>query len=143
MPRPGMGMGGGDMMGMPGAPAGGAAQLTETDINQLVAQREQARQARNWPLGDSLRDQLRAAGVEIYDKEKFWKSWDGKVGIIGGFGPYGALKDAEIHSILKRRDEAKQIKDWVTADKIREDLRSRGVEVRTSPSRRPKPRPLL
>ena len=46
----------------------------------------QARQQRNFALSDSIREQLRAAGVEVYDKAKFWKCWDGRVGLIGGFG---------------------------------------------------------
>jgi cysteinyl-tRNA synthetase len=41
----------------------------------------------------------------------------------------GAISDEEIADILERRDEARTVKDFATADQLRETLRSRGVEV--------------
>jgi hypothetical protein len=52
------------------------------------------------------------------------------VGLIGGFGAWGPFKEAEIMGILIKRDEAKQLRDWPTADFIREELKQRGIEVR-------------
>ena len=42
---------------------------------------------------------------------------------------WGALKDGEIIAILAKRDEAKAVRDWTVADKIRDELRARGIEV--------------
>jgi len=44
------------------APAGQADQVA-----QLQAQRQQARQDKNWPLADALREQLRALGADVQD----------------------------------------------------------------------------
>ena len=51
------------------------------------------------------------------------------MGLIGGFGDWGPFKDGEILAILSKRDEVKGLRDWATADKIRDELRSRGIEV--------------
>lgn len=45
--------------------------MNEEEIKSLVAQREQARQAKDFATADALRDQLRKGGVEIYDKDKY------------------------------------------------------------------------
>ena len=39
------------------------------------------------------------------------------------------MKDNEIIAILAKRDEAKAVRDWTVADKIRDELRARGIEV--------------
>ena len=63
------------------------------------------------------------------DAAKMWKCWDGRVGLIGGFGAWGALKDSEIAAVLAKRDEAKALRDYATADKLRDELNARGIEV--------------
>jgi len=45
--------------------------MNEEEIKSLVAQREQARSAKDFATADALRDQLRKSGVEIYDKDKY------------------------------------------------------------------------
>lgn len=37
------------------------------EIQQLIDQREQARKDKNWPLADSLRDQLKSLGFDVQD----------------------------------------------------------------------------
>ena len=63
------------------------------------------------------------------DAAKMWKCWDGRVGLIGGFGAWGALKDSEITAVLAKREEAKALRDYSTADKLRDELNARGIEV--------------
>ncbi len=41
--------------------------LGDSEIDQLIDQRLQARQSKDWALADQIRDQLTAAGVEIED----------------------------------------------------------------------------
>jgi hypothetical protein len=73
----GGGPGGGSGSGL-GSP--GLAPATASDIEALVASRESARQRKDWGQADSLRDQLRAKGVDLYDKDKIWKAADGRIG---------------------------------------------------------------
>lgn len=103
--------------------------MSEGDIAQTVLQREAARMQKNYTLADQIRASLRASGVDVFDDAKLWKAQDGRVGLIGGFGAWGAFRDAEIMSILSRRDDAKALRDFPTADKIRSELRARGIEV--------------
>jgi hypothetical protein len=67
--------------------------------------------------------------VELFDKEKLWKSTDGRLGILGGFGVGGSLSDSEISVLVKRRETARQARDYATADKIRQDLKTHGVDI--------------
>mmetsp|Transcript_64081 Transcript_64081/g.128828 ORF Transcript_64081/g.128828 Transcript_64081/m.128828 type:complete len:412 (+) Transcript_64081:3-1238(+) len=114
-----------------GSSRGGGGGLSELDITQTVLQREAARRNKNYVLADQIRESLRATGIEVFDQAKFWQcSLDGRVGLIGGCGgAWGVFNDGEIGSILTKRDEAKQLKDWPTADRIRDELRQRGIEV--------------
>ena len=57
--------------------------MSEDEIKALVGQREAARQAKDFATADALRDQLRKNGVEIYDKDKYWKANTGVRGTIG------------------------------------------------------------
>ena len=40
------------------------------------------------------------------------------------------MTDEEIQMAVSQREQARQIKDWSSADAIRERLRARGVQVR-------------
>lgn len=57
----------------------GAAQqqtsLSDTDIDDLVQQRTQAKKERNFQRADALRDQLTAAGIELEDKAGGVTTW--------------------------------------------------------------------
>merc|ERR1719272_1720200 len=64
----------------PGAMA--AAPSSEADILYMVAQREMARMMSDWGTADRLRDTLRAAGVNVSDKDHTWTAADGRSGTI-------------------------------------------------------------
>lgn len=49
-----------------------------SDIEYMLLQRERYRAAKDWGNADGIRSQLRAMGVEIYDKDQTWKSSDGQ-----------------------------------------------------------------
>ena len=71
--------------------------LADDDIIGLVGQREQARRSKDFGTADALRTQLRAAGVELFDREKYWRVNDGRRGgyedaasrSLGGVGGAG------------------------------------------------------
>ena len=41
--------------------------------------------------------------------------------------------DAEIEELIKKRQQARAAKDWATADKIRDDLKARGIILKDTP----------
>ena len=56
-------------------PAGTAATLSDTDIEQRIAARVAARKAKNWAESDRIRDELAAAGVVLEDKPGGVTDW--------------------------------------------------------------------
>ena len=80
--------------------SGGATaqcQLTTADIITRIAERESARREKDWGRADSIREELRGAGVEVYDRDKEWKTADGRRGIIGS-SQICNLTDAQIQA---------------------------------------------
>jgi cysteinyl-tRNA synthetase len=49
--------------------------LTDTEIDQLIEDRRQAREDKNWQRADEIRDQLQAASIQLEDREgkTFWR----------------------------------------------------------------------
>merc|ERR1719262_226053 len=75
-------------------------------------------------------------GVEVFDKDKMWKSKNGLSGIVigyrsGGNGDKqpGGPTDVEISTIVQQREKARHQSDWTTADMIRDELKQWGVEI--------------
>merc|ERR1711862_41820 len=58
---------------------------SDNEIATLVVQREKARQASDYRTSDIIREELKKYGVEIYDKDKVWKSRNGKHGKVPTF----------------------------------------------------------
>lgn len=58
--------------------------LTDAEIETRVAQREEARSAKNWLQADATRDTLRSLGVELLDAQKQWCTTDGRHGNYSG-----------------------------------------------------------
>lgn len=104
--------------------------VSEAEILRLVAERESARQARRFEESDSIREQLRSYGVELYDKEREWRCSDGRRGVLFTAGPvHCLLTDYEIQTLVATREEARLAKDFSHADIVRDDLRRQGVEL--------------
>jgi len=50
--------------------AGGASGLSDVAIDEMIAQRLQARESRDWASADKIRDQLISAGITIEDSSE-------------------------------------------------------------------------
>jgi len=101
---------------------------SEASIRAMIQAREQARAAKDWTQSDKIRDELRAMGVEIFDKEKMWKSSSGSQGCIIGYKG-SAITDLEVTALVAKRETARQSGDWGTADLIRTELKQAGCEI--------------
>jgi hypothetical protein len=95
----------------------------------LVQQREQARAQKDFARSDEVRDELKALGVEVFDKEKMWRAKNGLAGCIIGFSAEGVATDLEITTLVVQREKARQSSDFGTADMVRMELRAAGVEI--------------
>jgi cysteinyl-tRNA synthetase len=58
-----------NVIGLTLEPLAEAACVITPEIEKLLAEREQARQAKNWALADQLRDALIAKGYKIQDRK--------------------------------------------------------------------------
>ena len=86
-----------------GSAGGGAgSRISEDYIAHTCAQRERAREARDWAVADQLRDSLRSQGVEILDKERLWRCADGRIGLL-----VARLSEAEIQHLVGMREQAR------------------------------------
>ena len=55
-------------------------------IGEMLQKRQQARQRRDWPEADRIRDSLEAMGVQINDTAKTWRTPDGRYGATTAYG---------------------------------------------------------
>jgi len=52
--------------------------IDEAKVEELIAQREEVRRARDFEKADAIRDELSAMGVVVFDKQKEWRvRWTG------------------------------------------------------------------
>jgi len=98
--------------------------VPDETIVATVQEREAARQAHDYPRADELRESLRAQGVEILDKEKIWRTCDGRLGVLPG-----KLKDEEIAHLVQLRETERSSRNFEMADRIRQALRDVGVRL--------------
>jgi len=99
-------------------------------IKQLVQMREQARAQKDFTQADAYREELKALGVDIFDKEKMWRSKMGASGVIIGYRGGAGPTDLEISTLVVQREKARQNNDYNTSDMIRNELRAVGVEIK-------------
>mmetsp|Transcript_378 Transcript_378/g.818 ORF Transcript_378/g.818 Transcript_378/m.818 type:complete len:472 (-) Transcript_378:192-1607(-) len=90
-----------DFFAPPGTPSAGSAALvapsasyiSDTQIADLLAQREVARMSRDYSRADELRSELNRHGVSTDDRVKTWRAADGRSGtmpgLTGGFSTSG------------------------------------------------------
>lgn len=107
---------------------GPVGETTMDNVKAMVKAREQARAQKDFAMSDKIRDDLKALGVELLDKEKIWKSSTGACGIIIGYGSHGVM-DMEITTLVVQREKARQSGDWALADMIRDELKEAGCEI--------------
>lgn len=101
----------------------------ESQIKALIQQREQARANKDFTRSDQIREELKTMGVEVFDKEKMWRSTSGASGVILGFHTRGGPTDLEITTLVVQREKVRQSADFGTSDMIRNELRAVGVEI--------------
>ena len=101
--------------------AGGEDQETlEGVIGLLASIRQDARAAKNFELGDAIRDQLQAAGVTLLDRPDATE-WE--------IQPTGHQLDALMQLVIKIRADARAAKDFALADKIRDALQEQNITL--------------
>jgi cysteinyl-tRNA synthetase len=104
--------------------ARGTCDLSDETIAQLVVEREKARQAQIYSRADELRETMREQGVELLDKERIWRTTDGRVGLLPG-----KLTEEAILHLVQLRETERATRNFDTADRLRQALRDVGVRL--------------
>lgn len=106
-----------------------ASDISVDEIRKKIAEREKARKKKEWVEADRIRDDLKSKGVDLFDKDKEWRSKFGVRGIITDRVLPCSLKDLDIVKLVALREKARMNKDFKTSDAIRKELRSAGVDL--------------
>jgi len=107
----------------------GTSSIDEARVKELILERERARSNKDFSRSDEIREELKALGVEVYDKEKMWRAKCGASGCILGFRGSHGPTDLEITTLVVQREKARQSGDWASSDMVRDELRAVGVEI--------------
>jgi cysteinyl-tRNA synthetase len=74
---------------------------------------------------------MRAGYISQADAKKIiaqLKKFDKVLGVL--FWKDNDELSAEVKKLIKQRDEARKNKDWATSDKIRDELKANGIELK-------------
>ena len=58
--------------------------VPDAEIMASIAKREQARRDKDFATADALRTALREKGVDVFDKDRTWRTTDGRRGTVDG-----------------------------------------------------------
>jgi len=106
--------------------------LNDTEIQDRINQREESRRTKDWGRADMLRDDLRANGVELDDKESVWRTATGRSGTYSGqpvARPATQLSNHHIRKLVAERERLRATQDFELADELRRQLATMGVEI--------------
>eukprot|EP00929_Paragymnodinium_shiwhaense_P110946 TRINITY_DN782_c0_g1_i1.p1 TRINITY_DN782_c0_g1~~TRINITY_DN782_c0_g1_i1.p1 ORF type:complete len:410 (+),score=98.63 TRINITY_DN782_c0_g1_i1:81-1310(+) len=114
--------------------------ISTSEILQVLQDRERARQSKDFATADNLRNELTTNGVTLWDKKSHWTTTDGRSGMIpmlddgqAGFDAHaagGGSDDANwIKHMVLQREQARAQKNFDESDRIRDELKERGVEI--------------
>jgi cysteinyl-tRNA synthetase len=127
----------------------------QTIAKALEAVEEEGDEGLQAPLRDRFRDALaddlsapralavawdvaRSESIADADRRDLLRSFDRVLGLNLAEGPPGDgeddwERDPEIDGMLEAREAARQAKDWATADRIRDELAARKIEIVDTP----------
>ena len=122
----------------------------EAHVHALLAERLQAKKARDFAKADAMRETLRQAGVEVFDRDKVWRALPPPDSAASGAGgpPLAApSKNSQLHyrraeddhkpvdiraveALLDERLNCKMQRNFARADQLRDQLKQmHNVEV--------------
>lgn len=103
--------------------------LSDSEIQDRIREREDARKSKDWDRADTLRDELRRLGVELDDKESVWRTNSGRVGSYTGAPVQRRLTGMQIRKLVAERERHRAAQDFEAADELRRQLSSNGIEL--------------
>ena len=68
-------------------------------------------------------------GLAASDREKIFKCLEQVNGVLGTMDLRPKDVDAPLKELIRKREEARKARDWVAADRLRQELKEKGIEV--------------
>lgn len=103
----------------------GSDRLIEKLLQLTMAVRQEARQAKNWSVADIIQEQLKSLGIVLEDTPQ---------GVRVQRMSQGNILEGLLDLLINLRWSAKKRKDWVTADRLRDELKRLGVVLEDTPN---------
>ena len=105
--------------------------MSTAQIEEQLNLREAARRRKDYNQADVIRDILKASGVETEDRDRVWRAADGRTGnylYITADAPapkvgHSKISMDDVMHRLAVREQAQRVRDYATADRIREEVR--------------------
>ncbi len=113
----------GELLGVRAGGGGAASGRLGALVDLSVALRQTARDAKDWPTADRLRDTLAGAGVEVRDGRE-GSGWELTAG-----ADESAACSAIVDLVIDLRVEARERKEWEAADALRDALVAADVQL--------------
>jgi len=102
-------------------------------IQALLAERADAKKARDFDAADELQAQLKEMGVDMDDRKRTWGLAKAPNGGIEGYALEGnvpeGVDEENLKVIFAKRADAKRARDFETADELQAQLKEMGVFV--------------
>lgn len=120
---------------------GDTAEIDVQRVTDLLGERQELREARDFDAADAVRDELSSMGVTVLDREGVWFVGDrmpGGAARMGGVFPAAYTRqegdtaevDVErVEELLAVRADLRAQRDWTSADEVRDELGRMGIMV--------------
>jgi len=120
---------------------GDESEIDVQRVTDLLGERQELREARDFDAADAVRDELSGMGVTVLDREGVWFVGDrmpGAAARMGGVFPAAYTRQEDdtaevdvekVQELLASRADLRAQRDWAGADEVRDQLSRMGIMV--------------
>jgi len=106
---------------------GDMAPIDVRRVEEMIFQRSQHRQDRNFATADAIQDELTQMGVTVFDRERKWFVGRGSGRQLQYCREVGDVKPVDVgavEALIEERNARRKSRDWDGADRVRDRLKN-------------------